>query len=466
MKTHLACFCLLLTALGLVTQAQNNQGDYRILIGESVNHVRNMDLAEMKIRGAIDAAKFIDLGNATLKVLEKSIPTALSEYDRLLRGEEGILKSNAGRYHAQNTEAVHTVLRYVMESRFSGAVGEGTVNFGDSEQSKRIELLQAAIEKLREHGSGQALNPATSKWAKIIKEQAAWGRDSFELINARNMLLDSYLRTVPKGVKLDALPTMEEEVTAVFLRRIRTRAALLNEVEKEAANEKSTKLAEVTKQIRKEELDSQIAQIKQLAEQEAILTQTLHEREIAAVAQKYEEQIAQLERAKAEMMAKLEAYQAATETMRKTVEVKETLRKLPANARTLVALLSAKGTWKPVKEDYSPRILKGAVSQYGLDPQPHSLTQLAACGALEDTHNGVYTLYAILAAKVDTLRPRMQGGFHLTSNSPTSVVWLESDVMREMNTTAGKQLTAKIRSIQKILRDYGKELVAEELLAP
>ena len=260
---------------------------------------------------------------------------------------------------------------------------------------------------------------------------------------------------------------MEEEVTATFLRRVKTREALLNEVEREAAQEKTEKLAEVTRQIRKDELDTQLNRIKQLAEQEALLVDTLHQREIAELSKQYEEEIAAMKREQAEMLAKLEAYAAATDSIRKRAEVKQTLRKLPSNARTMVALLSAKGTWKPIKESYNDCILRGASSHYGLDPQSHSLTALAACGALEDTPNGIYTLYAVMAAHSDTLRPRMKGGFRLNHNSSINTMWLKKNMMEELNSgQSARNMVTKIRGIQKLLRDYGKELVAEGLLEP
>ena len=176
---------------------KSNQDNYDVMIRESINRVRTLELAEMKSRGSVDAAKYIDLGKATLEVLQQSIPLALKQYDRLLRSESGILQSDAGRYYSQNQEAVDTVLRYLMESRFGAfhkqeGAPETSVQFGKDEQKKRIDLTESSLFWIRKHGAGPAFDPATSKWVAQLKEQAAWGRDTFAVINARNLLLDSY----------------------------------------------------------------------------------------------------------------------------------------------------------------------------------------------------------------------------------------------------------------------------------
>ncbi len=439
----------------------------------------------MKAQGTPEVGRILDLGEATLTALEDSLPAVVALYDRLLRSENGILNSDAGRYYSQNPEVVETILRYVMESRFpqSGQHPEQSslsINFGANELNMRAEAVSAAIVSLRKLGPSAPVEGSES--AKMINANAGWVSRAIELIDSRNTLIAGYLSAVPKALDVSKLPTLQEEVNATFARRIATREALLNEVERKAEKEKAQRLAEITRQIRAEELEDQIAEIEALAEEEKQLRAAIHERQrleielqwrekLAASEREFQERMAAMEKTRVELEAKLAAQAAELEKARRTMTAETQVRELPQDARVLLRILSAKGSWKPALAYSNKRQIAGARSQYGLDPQPHSLDVLAGIGALDDTAHGIYMLYAIMATKADTERPRFARVFQLDSDSSAvggvGGLWYEQTELAELSKSAdAKEATKKIRRIQEIVRDYGDILVEQGLLAP
>ena len=221
--------------------------------------------------------------------------------------------------------------------------------------------------------------------------------------------------------------------------------------------------------------------MKQLAQQEADLSAAIHARialdlelrrqeEIAAMEKNYQERVIAMERKLAEQKMLLSQHNAEVEAMEKKVEADKQLRELPADAAALISILSAKGNWKPVQlAPYRGRGLGGVGVHYGngLTPQAHSLTAISAAGALDDTPTGIYIMYAILATELDTMRPRFGRPFPLARGyQETGPIWSAGNEAALTHSAEQRAATEKIRKIQALLRDYGRELVAKGLLEP
>ncbi|MEM7560142.1 MAG: hypothetical protein AAF394_13570 [Planctomycetota bacterium] len=449
--------------------------------------MRELELAQLKAQGPAEQARFVDLAEATLKALESAIPAALDEYDRLLRSDEGLLKSDAGRFHSQNPEAVKTVFRYVMEARFNDLLGlnpddsdDSRIDFGENERKKRIEIVKAALTNIKREPAA-AFDASTSPSAARLTENAAWASRIFETLSSRNALLESYVDAFPAGTDVSGLPTLEEEINANFTRRIATREAMRNEVDAQVEQERAKREAELAEKIGREKLEAYLTEIEEIAAEERRIAAAIHEREmlqrdqqlqqvmaqIKAEQEKHAAQMAQ-ERAEfdkqlAQMALQIERLQAQADKAADTATMEKKTRELPANAKVILAGLSAKGTWKPSKPGGNTRMLMGTSSQYGLDPQPHSLGTIAGIGALDDTSLGVYTMYAILAFKGDTDRPRMDANYACSQNL-ASFYWWEQTETAELNKAPAT--TKRIREIQALIREFGEELVEQGYLAP
>lgn len=476
MKRLLSLNLLFGLLLGASLSAQTSDADRRSLLLSAKSDLLQLEIAQLKAQGAAEQARFLDVGEATLKALESAIPASREEFERLLQGDDGLLKNDAGRFHAQNPEVVKTVRRYVTEARFQDLLGldpdeldETRIDFGENERKKRIEIVKAAIGNIKREPAG-AFDPSTSPSVVKISENAAWAARVFEVLVSRNTLLESYIDTFPAGTDVSDLPTLDEAVNASLVRSFEDREALLNEVDAQNEKERAERMAEAERQFGQEKLEAELKKAAARHEGELLKMgqqlQELIEQTKAQQAQHAQEMAqarAEFDRVIARQALEIEKLQAAAAKDAKMVQAKQKTRELPANTRLLLSGLSAKGTWKPSKPGGNPRALMGTSSQYGLDPQPHSLGTLAGIGALEDTPVGVYTMNGILAFKGDTARPRSDAGFAHSQNL-ASYYWFTQTETSELN--KHPEGTKRIREIQALIREFGEELVEQGYLAP
>ncbi|MFK7849649.1 MAG: hypothetical protein AB8D78_01620 [Akkermansiaceae bacterium] len=459
---------------------------------DAERNARSMEKAHIDALKAASAARYVDLGEKTLKVIDEAIPKAYRKYQELLKGEKGILKSEAGRFHSQDQETVEIIMRYSAEDVLPGSTSSEKeldnirIDFGENERVQRAKIVTEAIENL-EADTGATFS-AESAFVKVIERNASWASRAWEMITQRNTLLEGYLAVKLDGVDLSSFPTMEEEISATIHRRMVTMGKALNEVERAAAEEKVKRLAEATKDVEANKLKDQIDALRTLAEEQRGLDAAKAQGEQEAIRiesekllqdqrEKFETELADvrerqaiLEKELAARDLELEKIAKEEEGMRKTKELSEKKRALPQNAKVLISALSAKGYYKPTAIYTSGgRPMIDFSSRYpGLEPQPHSLSVLAASGALEDTAKGVMTMYCILSVDRDKERPRIQQPIRLSSNTATSpILALPKDMSAALTASeTTKELMKKIRTIQELVRKYGEQLVEEGLLKP
>lgn len=145
-----------------------------------------------------------------------------------------------------------------------------------------------------------------------------------------------------------------------------------------------------------------------------------------------------------------------------------TLRELPPDVKARVRILAAPGIWKP--QFRKPSHLEGheSVARYPQE-QAHSLSALAAVGALDEGPQGIYALYAVLVAKGDTKRPRFNEVFRI-HNDPTQTFWVDltlNEMRTEFDQTPErKREYERLVAIQTALREYGDEFVQSGVLEP
>ena len=139
------------------------------------------------------------------------------------------------------------------------------------------------------------------------------------------------------------------------------------------------------------------------------------------------------------------------------------MRELPQDAKVLLKILSTPGHWAPVISEGN-RLAYNATYR-SLEPQPHSLSALAACGALDDSPAGIGMLYIIMATKYDEARPRYQQAFHF-SDGFASVIAPPTLQNMALISQDRRDAYERLTKIQRIVREYGEELVAEGVLRP
>ena len=237
---HALTQLLLLGALVQALFAQNNATSQLVRLSVA-NDLRDMERALDKTAASAGIAQYQDLAAKTLRVLDRGLPVALAQYDETLRGENGLLYSDAGRFLAKNPDVVETVMRYVTESRLplSGGADPNEldstrIDFGENERKQRSQLVEQSALKLAEF-EGNLFDPNESTSARTIIANARWASRAFDLIDSRNRLLEQYALAVPEGIEVSGQPTLEEEILQTFARRIAAGEQLINQVEREAA---------------------------------------------------------------------------------------------------------------------------------------------------------------------------------------------------------------------------------------
>lgn len=500
MKTASNLVLVLMSVAVLKGVAAPSEAQKQLNKKRAAESLREMERSHVQAAGSAEVARHIDLGEKTLIVIEEALPAALQQYDETLRGEKGLLKNEAGRFLSQNPDVVETLLRFVLEERFqanssgpnSDQIDNSRLDFGPRERVQRVELVRQSLKSLTEFrgGSGTNFDPKTSQPALTISANASWAARALEQLENRNTLIEGYQAAVPEGVNVTGLPTLEEEILATLGRRIATQEALLNDVEKKAADSKAAKIAEVTKSIREQQLEAYIGDMKSLAAEDARLAAAKAERERQEVELRGKEQLeankaeydrridkmnqerADLDKKLAALAVELDNKQAEIKTLKDKVVVAKTMRVLPQDAKIIVRILSTPGFYKPTSIQNSPVTGTMAMdfsSRYpGLNPQPHSLNALAGCGALDETSKGIMTMYYILAGSPDAERPRFQEFYPIRFGYPSNT---EALVPRDIDAAltaseSARSATKKIQEIQKLIREYGDELVAAGLLAP
>lgn len=454
---------------------------------KATEQLREMEHSKIQASGSAELARHQDLGEKVVAMIEDGIPKALARYELLLRGEKGLLKNDAGRFLSQNSEVVETLVRFVLEERFpieteGGEKGrdQGRLEFGRRECDLRLQQVRQSMAALQKLVDAAKFDPATSPAALTISSNAAWAARQFEKIDNRNTFINGHLAAVPQGIDVSKLPTMEEEVLATVSRRIVTQEKLLNGIEKKAEEDKAVRVAEVTKSIREEQLESYVENLKKLAAQDAKLAAAVAAKEREEAELRLKEQLAEnkadydsrMEKMKQEnadaekQYAELQLLLAQKETEIKSLtgkaKVTTKLRQLPENAKVLVKILATPGFYKAVGNN---GYLYNSVPRYdGMEPVPHSLNALASSGALEDTPNGIVLMHWILTTRIDSERPRARRVFAITGNKNNIFYPKDAAAVISANPDC-KEATKKIRELQALIRDYGEELVAAGLLA-
>ena len=498
----LALWLILLASDGYSQEIANLSESPKFWTSMMARNVRNdnrdVELLQARAQATPEIARYLDLAERTKSFLENSLPQALEHYEALLRGEEGLLHGDKGRFLAQNGKFAETILRWVLETRLPltgnpdpTALDHNRVDFGPQERAERLEVLTKAIAELKKN-TGLTFNPDTTPSALVVMNNATWTSKAFDTIDSRIALLEGYIASVPDNVDVSRLPTLENEVKEMFARRISTFESRLNEVEKQAAEERSIRIAEATSQMRETELEDHLASLKELFEQQRQLDRMKAEKEIQSVSieadrlkeqieTKYKRELAAAEE-RAELLRKelklreleVDKVTAEIQVLTKRLELAEIRRAMPINAKALVSILTSKGYWKPVHQTiYRDGNFDGDSKYPGTDPVPHSLTTLSTVGALDDNSQGLYKLYLILATGCDTMRPRFEKVFYIderTKNyisNPAAIKFLKTEAIEREFTksTEAREALEKLKTIQGILRDYGEELVRQGLLA-
>ena len=338
-------------------------------------------------------------------------------------------------------------------------------------------------------GGGTDFDPKSGP-AQIIEQNTSWASRAWESISSRNTLLRGYLDTPIKGINVSNLPTMQEEIEATIHRRMVAMGKALNEVERMAAAEKVKRMAALTRGIEADKLRDHLKKVEVLAEKQRELDRAYAEAEILEVdiaakrkmqktEEEYEAAIAALKAREAALEKELSAKSLALDEVKaesldlaKQLAMAQKMRELPADAKVLISSLSAPGYWAPGKIEVGGRGATFLTMHHGrydvTEPVPHSLTKLAACGALSDDPRGYLTLYFIMVSKGDKERPRLEGAIEprqmkwginlrLPSNQFSAVFTQNEDT---------KSLLKRLKSIQAVVRTYGDQLVAQGLLAP
>jgi hypothetical protein len=160
----------------------------------------------------------------------------------------------------------------------------------------------------------------------------------------------------------------------------------------------------------------------------------------------------------AELELALQKADKSIKSLRDQVELmkrEQKIKQLPPEVLGRVRILTTPGTWRPelIKScEFSPRAVYET-------KQPHSLSALAAAGCLDESPNGLWALYLVLALPGDTERPRFRSPVW-----PVGYNWNPYGILQvlENNRYAHKTLKA----IQQTLRRHGEDLVKLGHLKP
>ena len=139
-----------------------------------------------------------------------------------------------------------------------------------------------------------------------------------------------------------------------------------------------------------------------------------------------------------------------------TIQTETKLKALPPEVVGRVRLLSAPGFWKP--HFLAPCHMDGQARYDSLEPVPHSLAALTAAGCLDETPDGLWALYVVLANHHDDKRPRM-----LLTGWPSGLAWDPSATLKRLQDNPAAYKT--LREVQQTLRVHGEDLVALGYLA-
>jgi hypothetical protein len=139
-----------------------------------------------------------------------------------------------------------------------------------------------------------------------------------------------------------------------------------------------------------------------------------------------------------------------------TIQTETKLKALPPEVIGRVRLLSARGFWKP--HFHAPCDMDPAARYESLEPVPHSLAALTASGCLDETPDGMWALYVVLANPRDNKRPRM-----IIAGWPPHLSWDPNDTLRRLQDNPAAYKT--LREVQQTLRVHGEDLVALGYLA-
>lgn len=181
---------------------------------------------------------------------------------------------------------------------------------------------------------------------------------------------------------------------------------------------------------------------------------------------------AELEKQLAEKALEVDKVTAEKEKMTKELALAQEVRKMPADAKALVRILAAPGFWAPGEVELGGQgalfVNMGNDRYDRLEAGPHSLTKIAASGALANDARGYLTLYMVLAAPGDKDRPRFKGPIPVKGSNRSFNVRVPTDQISSIFTQneSTQNLLKQLKKIQDVVRLYGDELVAEGMLAP
>jgi len=145
------------------------------------------------------------------------------------------------------------------------------------------------------------------------------------------------------------------------------------------------------------------------------------------------------------------------------------LRELPPDIDSLLKCLSYWGYWTPGETSMKDgKFYVANARSEGASPAKHSYRTLTSAGALEDDVQGYVTLYIILASEADKERGRKtDGGISISVNEAQSWLSYQGGDLGAVFTTsdAARRTLKEMRELQRILREYRIELIAQGLLA-
>ncbi|MCA9289470.1 MAG: hypothetical protein KDA05_12840, partial [Phycisphaerales bacterium] len=396
----LVAFVVLLAPRHLMAQTAPRPSEQRWIDSyqEARRLTRNMVSLPSADPGAADLAA---MGEYVLGILgAPANPTAESPSDRQPSG----LYRRVLQLQRRMAE-----LRSNDVGRWVGATDKGVVSFVGLEQQVviyapiqldvRRDGLQRAVQRLKEYDPAElgAFDPESSEAARQVVQDCQWVLGCETELSGREAALRQWEDALPSGVDVSSYPTLQQAVDS-YLGELAAREAQADQ------EPRYTQRVEALQRRRDQAAADERARIdielQSLETLQAVARQVLAVQwgqRILEIQQEQAQAEATLLRGQADLREENEHLRLELATREETIaslqqevdnyRARVAIRELPPDVRGHLGVALSRGAWRPVLA--GTKYLRGDDSTYdSLDPQPYSLQDLHAVGALRRGTDG------------------------------------------------------------------------------
>lgn len=436
-RNQLTMGALLLALLAATSsQAQVAPDD---VVDDSRRNTRDrLDKEAQDRRARAAVLRFQDIAKETSSLLVR-LDTEAREFSEFV---DGLLTNDDGKRLAADPIASMGFLRVFERPIVSNANVQS--------HKREVDEIIAGLQRILDQPSVGYTPPETAK--HDIDAHYFWAQERLAQVKEERNWLEASLRRLPQDLDVKNAPTMKQAINQFMLNRIRLwdEGRLLGV---EAAKDDAVKI--VSEGARIAELERAKAEAEQLLREERRKIEQMRidfevrlKRELAVE----KERLAEAEIELQNRLAELDRLKEEAEAERKAKEMKSKLARDQKVEDAEKPLLIKRCQDPETRTILAPFLDKGMVRPSGnrgtryydtIEPVPVSLKDLYACGALDETPEGLDKLYWATIDPQDTMRTRWR----------RSQQWRTTSALRE-----------KLVKAQKLLIELGPTLVELEML--